>query len=357
MNTKILDNLAEIKRLDKKNMLGSLESLAGQVKDISAAVKKIKTAASGIDNIVVLGMGGSGLGAHIVRSVFGKEIKAPLSVVHGYRCPGFVCQRSLVIAASYSGNTEEVLSAFAEAKKKKAKLAVIAAGGALAALAKKEKVPAVIFTTKNNPCGSPRMGLGYAIFGLAFLLAKFGLMKFGDKEAAAAVAIISRAQKRFGPSVAMKKNPAKRIALKVANQSVWFIGAEHLSGNAHVAANQMNENAKRFAGYFLIPELNHHLLEGMLNPAGNKKNLCFIFLESKLFDQRNQKRFSVTKSVLSQNKIVCESVILTEKTKFGQALEAIIFSGYASFYSAVASGIDPTPIPFVDYFKKAMSGK
>jgi len=355
MNQKNLDNLTKIKQLDKKNMLASLESLAGQVKEVWAAAKKIKIAAFKIDNIVVLGMGGSGLGAHIVRSVFGKEIKAPLSIVHGYHCPGFVSPRSLVIAASYSGNTEEVLSAFAEAKKKKAKLAVIAAGGALAVRAKKEKIPAAIFTTKNNPCGSPRMGLGYAIFGLAFLLAKFSLMKFGAKEAAAAVATIARAQKRFGPAVATKKNPAKRIALKVANQSVWFVSAEHLSGNAHVAANQMNENAKRFSGYFLIPELNHHLLEGMLNPASNKKNLFFVFLESKLFDQKNQKRFSVTKSILSQNKIVCESVALTEKTKFGQALEAIVFSGYASFYSAMAVGIDPTPIPFVDYFKKTLA--
>jgi glucose/mannose-6-phosphate isomerase len=127
-----------------------------------------------------------------------------------------------------------------------------------------------------------------------------------------------------------------------------------LAGNAHAAANQMDENAKRFAGYYLIPELNHHLMEGMLYPKSNKKDIIFVLFESGLYHKRVQKRFAVTKKVLDKNKIKYLSYQCGSTDKLLQAGEVLVLSSYVSFYSAILEGIDPTAIPYVDFFKEEL---
>ena len=350
---KILDNLAKIKQLDSKNMLGSIELLGQQIKEVEKAVKTIKIPKNykKFENIIVCGMGGSALGAHLIKSVYKNDLKTPLSIVNGYHLPGFADKNTLVILSSYSGNTEEVISCAVEAKKKKCKIAVIASGGKLATLNKKEKYPALIFTTKNNPCGSPRMGLGYSIVGQIYLFSKLGLLKVKTEKLKKIPELIGELNKKFGVKV---KSILKDVAEKTKGKSVWFVGAEHLGGSAHIAANQMNENAKRFAGYFLIPELNHHLMEGMINPKSNKDNLLFVFIESDLYSDNFKKRFVLTKEILKMNKINFVSIKAKEKSALEQTVEILIMSSYLSFYSAMVEGIDPTDIPFVDLFKAKM---
>lgn len=356
MQSNILDNLQEIKKLDTKNMLGSLESLAKQVEEVGRAVDKLKFSDDykKVQRIVVAGMGGSALGAHIIKSLFQKELDITLNIINDYHIPAYVDENTLVIISSYSGGTEEPLAAMEEAIAKHAKLAVITAGGQLAERSKILKIPAIIFTTKNNPCNSPRMGLGYSIFGQILLLAKVGLLKITLKDIGLVVMAIEKYSRLFGVETPLNDNPAKKIAVAIGAQSVWYIGAEHLSGNAHAAANQINENAKRMAGYFLIPELNHHLMEGMIFPQNNPQNIFFVLLESGLYDNRVQKRYDVTKAVLDKNKIGHLSYQCESQNKFMQAGEVLVLGSYISFYLAMLEGIDPTAIPFVDFFKEAL---
>lgn len=353
----MLDNLSQIKKLDSQNMLGSLQALSRQVAQIwhEAAGLKFPADYKKVNKIVVCGMGGSAIGADVVRSVFASELKLPVLIVNGYNPPAFVDNKTLVIASSYSGNTEEVESALKQAVAKKAKVVVISSGGSLQASARKNKLPALIFSTKNNPCGSPRMGLGYSIVGQSAIFAKLGFLRVGIKGIALIIKTINKYEAVFGVKNSVKNNFAKQVAEKARERSVWYVASEHLLGNAHVAANQMNENGKRFGGYFALPELNHHLLEGMLNPKSNKDTLLFVLLESKLYHPRNQKRYGITKKVLDKNSIQAISYACQEKTKIGQMCEALVLSGYVSYYSALLAGIDPTPIPFVDYFKYEMS--
>lgn len=353
MNTKILDNFQSVKKLDSKNMLGSLESLSQQIDEVGRAVAKVKIQAAykKIRNIAILGMGGSTLGSHIIKSLFQKELKVSIEIVNGYHVPAWVNADTLVIISSYSGGTEEPLAAMKEAVAKKAKLAVITSGGKLAARAKKHNIPAIIFTTKNNPCGSPRMGLGYSIFGQIMLLAQIGLLKISQQEFVRAAAVIEKYNRLFGVRASKKKNDAKKIAKQIGNRSVWYVASEHLAGSAHTAANQINESAKRLGGYFLIPELNHHLMEGMVHPKNNQRNLAFILLESPLYDKRVQKRYKITGAVMKKNNISNLSYICKEKNKFLQVCEILVLGSYISFYLAMLEGIDPTSTPFVDFFK------
>ena len=351
----ILNNIEEIRKLDSKSMLGSLELLSAQVEEVLGCAKNLKIPASykKVKNIVVLGMGGSALGAHILKSVFFNKLKAPLEIVNRYHVPEYVDKNSFVVVSSYSGTTEEPVYAMKEAYKRKAKLAIITSGGDLAKFSSAAKIPALVFSTNNNPCGSPRMGLGYSIVGQMVLFAKAGLISLSPKNVKDIVSVLKKYDTEFGASN-VGKNLAKEMAKNLFGRNVWYLGAEHLAGNVHAAANQTNENAKRFAGYFLIPELNHHLLEGMIYPENNKQNLGFVLVESSLYDMRIQKRFDVTKKVLDKNQIKYWSYKTTEKDKLLQACEVLVFGSYVSYYGALLQGIDPTAIPFVDFFKEQL---
>ncbi len=364
----LLDDNLKIAELDSKNMLGSIQLLGKQVEEVLAQAKKVKIPSSykKVNNLVVLGMGGSALGAHLIKSVFLKNLKISVEIVNGYQTPGFVNEKSLVIASSYSGSTEEILNAVGDAKKRKAKVLVIASGGKLAEWAKQNKVPALVFSTNNNPCGSPRMGLGYSIFGQIALLVNAGILKLSPAEIKSALNTIAKYNLLFGTGSPEEKpapttdavqsggNPAKQLATSLMDKSVWYAASEHLAGNAHIAANQMNENAKRFAGYFIVPEMNHHLLEGLLFPENNKESFNFLLVESDLYDQRVQKRYEITKQVLAKNNIGNFSYKCQEKNIFTQACEVLVLFSYISFYSAMLQGIDPTAIPVVDFFKEQL---
>lgn len=351
----MLDNKEKIAQLDSKNMLGSLELLQKQVESVwkEAANVKLPTSYKKVKNIVVLGMGGSALGSHVIQTLFRNALTIPLEISGHYHVPATVNKNSLVIVSSYSGTTEEVLQAGKEALKKKAKIIVLTAGGELAAWAAKNKLPALVFSTSHNPCGSPRMGQGYMIFGQVALLSHLGLVpKLNLKKV---VETIARYQSIYGvQNQTSNKNVAKQFAQNLLGKSVWYAGSEHLIGNAHVAANQLNENAKRFGGYFVVPEMNHHLMEGMLFPASNKEIIAFVLLESGLYDKRIQKRYEITKAILSKNNIQNFSYVCLEKEPLLQVCEVLVLTAYISFYSAMLQGIDPTAIPFVDFFKAAL---
>jgi len=353
----ILDNFAELKKLDAKNMLGSIEKLGDQIAQVWDEAEKVKIPASynKVENVVVAGMGGSALGAHLILSLFKNELKVPVQIVNDYFLPAYVGSHTLVVASSYSGNTEETVNAVKEALKHKAKVLVICSGGTLQDWAQSQSLPVLVFSTNNNPCNSPRMGLGYSIFGQLALFSKLQLIKFTKAHLEQSLSAIKNFQNQFGVAVPTALNPAKNLAENVLGKSGWFIAGEHLSGNAHVAANQLNENAKRFGGYFLAPELNHHLMEGLLHPHCNIEELMFILLESPLYDEKIKKRLAITKEILTKNRIHNLSYVCQAKTALEQVCEALLLFSYVSFYSAVSEGIDPTDIPFVDYFKSQLS--
>ena len=351
----ILDNLKEIEKLDSQNMRGSLACLGKQIEQIWHDGQNLKITKNfkNINKLVILGMGGSGtLPGLILKALFFKELKIPLEVIGDYHVPNYVDKNTLVIASSYSGTTEEPLNAIKEAKNRGAKILALTSGGTLAPWAKKNRVPALVFLAKNNPSNQPRMGVGYMVFGLITLLVKAGLLPQFSKSVVERISFVAKNfSKKFDLKIEKQNNFTKQLAEKIKEQTVWFVGAEHLAGNAHAAANQMNENGKRFASFFLIPELNHHLMEGMMYPKNNKNNLFFIFLESSLYDKRIQKRFSITKQVLLKNKIKFASYRSSGKNKIDQVVEALVFSGYLSYYCALVENLNPSAIPYVDYFK------
>ncbi|MBI5023122.1 MAG: SIS domain-containing protein [Candidatus Magasanikbacteria bacterium] len=351
-----LDNILQIKNLDKGRMLASIEALADQCREAwkDLAGVSVPREYSQVKNIVVAGMGGWALGAYIIRALYGNEMKISLEIANDYHLPAYVNKDTLVVLSSYSGSTEETLSCLVEAKKKNAKILVMTTGKDLAEFKKDKKLPGYLFTPHFNPCNSPRMGLGYSLFGSLILFGKIGFIKFSEFEAQKAIKIAEKYNRELGVYKKITDNRAKQLAEKLKDKIPFYFSASHLAGNIHTAANQLNENAKVFAYWALLPEINHHLMEGLLFPAAIKKDLILVFLESTSDEPKIRKRFALTREVAKKRGVEAVSYMLQEKTPLGQSFELLVLGSYVSFYLAMLYDLDPTPIPMVDWFKKNM---
>lgn len=343
-----------IKKFDASGVLECTRFIARQIEHAWEQVQgfKLPPDSPQVRNVVVFGMGGSALGAHIIQSLYGTTLSVPFLFVSGYEVPGFVGPETVVILSSYSGTTEEVLMAAEECAKRGAYTLGLTIGGDLA---KKLGGRAFVFDPKYNPCGHPRLGLGYMTFGLLGLLQKLGLVKVGQEEIRAVANLARRQVRNFLPSAG--KNPAQEFAKKLQGYNIIIVASEFLVGTAHVFANQLNESAKNFASYFTLPELNHHLMEGLRYPESNKKNLKFVFIESNFYSSRVALRYGATKDVVRKNGIKFEVVKPGAKSKMLQAVWMLVFSGFVSFYLARLGKVDPGEIPWVNYFKKVLKYK
>lgn len=294
-------------------------------------------------NVAVCGMGASGLPAHVITSAF--KTNVPVVSVNDYNVPAWAHEHTLVYLSSYSGNTEETLSCADQAKSNGCMVTGATTGGKLGEWFKENNYIAYIYNPKSNPSEQPRMGLGYGIFGELGVLTKLGIVNSVGNVAAATNAM-------SGAQVNIEEY-AEMTAKKAKNSTLVIFGAEHLVGNAHIFANQLNETAKTFAAWFAIPEANHHLLEGLKHP---ELPLTAIFLESDNYSPNIKKRLELTKQIVEKNghKVQSYSLKRPGLSRLTDVLETLSFSSYVSLYLTQAYGEDPIAIPWVDYLKKKL---
>ncbi|MBP7842495.1 hypothetical protein KA017_00645 [Candidatus Woesebacteria bacterium] len=352
MTTPILDSREEISKLDSENMMGSIEELGNQVQHAWEELKSISfTPKAEIKNVVIAGMGGSGLGADVIKHLFKPELKVPLDYVHDYTLPGYVNENTLVVLASYSGTTEEPVACGVQAEEAGAQIMVIAAGGDLEKLAQQKGYTIYKINPKFNPSNQPRMAIGYAVFGTIGLLAKAGIISLTDTDIQAVVATIQKQVAECKVETLGEENPAKALAYMMVDRRPIFVASDFLEGAAHVSTNQGNENAKIFADYLIVPEMNHHLLEGLQYPKSNASTHIFVFIQSMLYHPKNVIRMNLTQKIVDANEIDTITIPLRAHTKIEQVFEMLTIFGFAGFYLAMLEGINPSPIPFVETFK------
>jgi len=354
-----LDNQEIYKKLDKHFVGKSIELLPAQMRQVlsEASLVKIPQEYSKINKVVLAGMGGSNLGIRIMRHAFADQIKIPININAGYGVPKYVDENTLYIMSSYSGTTEEPLSTYDEAKKRGAKIIAItedAENNKLKEIILRDDIPGYIFKPEQNPSGQPRLGLGYSIFGIAMMLSEAGVIKIDVKEMEEIIDLLEVNSQELKVASASKENIAKKIALKLNAKAPILVGAEFLSGNLHVMRNQINETAKTFSSYLVLPDLNHYAMEGLQYPEANKNNLQFVFFNSDLYSSRIQKRLKLSKDVVTKNGIEVLEIKLKSKIKKAQCFELLQFGSWLSFYMGIMYGVDPVSDPWVDWFKKQL---
>lgn len=352
-----LDNLVKIKKLDQYGVLESIDLFAEQCRQTWTDMKKLKfpDTFKKAKNIVVCGMGGSRFTPRTIKELYADKILVPYEIIDDYSLPQYVDHDTLVVLSSYSGTTEEVVSCGKQALSRHALLTGITKGGTVKKLLDDSGNMGYYFVEKYNPCHQPRIGGGYMLFGHLGLLVKNGLLKLSEDEIDQAISFMSQSATKFKANVTTDKNHAKKLALQLKDKHPFIIASGFLRGFANGFANQINENAKMISDYRYIPELNHHLMEGLKKPDLLHKNGIFVMILSDLYEESIQKRFKITQEIVQKQGLQVLNIDLKGKSKLDQTLYAFCLSGYATYYLAMLYDRDPVKIPWVDYFKEKLA--
>lgn len=354
---KILDDKKILTKYNKSKVAETISYLSEQIATSfnDASATNFSKSYKNFQNVVVCGMGGSNLATELVRSVYGREMKIPFVLVRNYGIPAFVNSKSLVIISSYSGNTEEIVNCLKEARDKKAKIFCMASGGKILSAAKRYKLPYYKIDKKFNPGNQPRYGVGSQFGATLAVFNKLGLLSIRNKDINEAVDYLYILNKGFDAEMESNKNIAKDLAMEIKGSFPILVGAEFLTANTHILNNQINESAKNLSAYYPIPELNHHLLEGLQLPSVVNKKIKFLFFNSNLYSERISKRFKITQQVLKKQKINYIDYSIVGDSRLLAALEILLLGSWISYYLTILNEQNPTAIPYVDYFKKQLS--
>jgi len=332
----------------------SLASLSDQLRDgfVQAARVKLPAEWKNIRQVVVAGMGGSHLAADIIAAAFADRLRRPLIVLHDATLPAWVTKETLVIATSYSGTTAETLQVFQLALKRKVPLMAITSGGLLASAATRAKTPLLRFIPQHNPSKQPRLGVAYSFAAIMTVLRKIKALAVSEQEIESWVSIASRAHVAYGPDRSTMVNKAKQVAMIWNGHQPLLFSGEWASGNMHTFANQIHENAKTFASWYPIPELNHHLMEGLRNRQMAKQfSALFVIGQA---DAPHAKRFTLTQGIIKRLGISTSTFRPRGNTVAEQAVDLLAFGGYVSWYLAILRRVDPAAIPTVDELKRKL---
>ncbi|MCM8795443.1 MAG: bifunctional phosphoglucose/phosphomannose isomerase [Candidatus Omnitrophica bacterium] len=349
-------NLKTIKKIDKSDMLSLLLDFPGQCKAALDIGKRTELLFdhNAFNKIVFCGLGGSAIGADLVRSYLYFESKIPIIVLREYNLPGYVDNSSLVFISSYSGNTEETLSSYLEAKNKNAFIITISSGGKLEEYAHADKITFIPI-----PSGlPPRCALGYLSIVPLAILGKLGIIPKVDIDSSIRqmIEILDDLKDNsLKPTIAQSDNLAKSIAKKLYHKfSIVYSPSVHFDVCATRLRGQLNENSKALASSHVFPEMNHNEIVGWQNPRRLFKDFVVLMLRDSRAHPRVEKRMNITKDILNK-----EGIRVLEIYSHGEDLLSRIFSliyigDFISYYLAILYGIDPTPVERVTYLKNQL---
>lgn len=347
-----LDNWTLFQKIDPDDMLGRIAELPQQCHDAWANVQSLELPPKHrqVNKIVVLGMGGSAIGGDLLRTLAEPECALPIVTNRDYTVPTFISAETLVIASSYSGNTEETLSAFEEARKRGAALLAITTDGKLAQRARELRVPLLTFRYQSQP----RAALGYSLVSLIGVVQKLGFIGDKSDNLEEAITVMDTLQKEIRETIPVTKNPAKQLAKRLYGRLPVVYGSGYLAEVAHRWKTQFNENAKAWSFFEQLPELNHNAVVGYQFPKGLAERILVVMLTSSLKHPRNRVRLQITQEILTRHRVSCETIEAHGKSPLAQMLSAIHFGDYVSYYLAMLYEVDPTPVKVINYLKKRL---
>ncbi len=331
--------MAEKEDIDKSDMHGSIAGLHKQVREGLRLADGIKILGD-VDNIIISGMGGSALPGLVLQNVLA-DTKLKVHVSRDYKLPEWANNKTLVFAVSYSGNTEEAISSYQDARKKSCKVVVLASGGKLKEIAKKQKVE---FIKVPHPFEGfqPRAGIGYMFFAILGVLINSHIVKGIDEDIEKTINALHSDE---------IDSQAQEIAEKLFEKIPIIYTSERLSSAGYKWKIAFNENSKTPAFCNVFPEMNHNEMNGYVNHQGP---LFVIMISNDNDHSQVKKRMKITKELIKKQGIPVMELRMKGDSIMTKLFTAILLGDFTAYYLALKYEIDPTPVEMVEHLKKML---
>jgi glucose/mannose-6-phosphate isomerase len=350
-----------VAQLDSGDMLGWIASLPRQLTAGYAVAGSMlagafsEHGATGLPvrptGLVLCGMGGSAIGADLMLACL-PGLDVPATVVRGYELPAWAGPRTLVIAVSHSGETEETLSCVTAALARGCRPVCVASGGALARLAEEHGLSLV----RVPAGGQPRAAVGYLTAPLLAAVEAAGLADRVKDSVDEAAAVLRDGNESLGPERPAAANPAKALALRLHRRQAVVYGAGLTAPAARRWKGQINENAKAPAFWNELPELDHNELVGWTSLPLVASSSLVVLLEDAAADPRLRRRAELTTMELEATGVAVEHAYARGDSRLARLFSLVQLGDYVSFYLALLYGVDPTPVQALQDFKARLAG-
>jgi glucose/mannose-6-phosphate isomerase len=349
-----LDDSTRFGELDPGGMLERIGELPGQCRKAWTLVQGLELPPPHgvVRHVAILGMGGSAIGGALLRGLVAGECAVPITIVRDYTLPASIRGPDcLVIGCSYSGNTEETLSALEEALARGTRPFAITTGGKLAALAQERQISLLRFDYQSQP----RAALGYSFTLLLGLFCRLGLVRDYLPDLEEAIQVMEAWRAEIGPEVPTARNAAKSLAGRLVGRLPVVFGAGFLAAVANRWKTQFNENGKHWAFFEALPEFHHNTVVGLGIPQAVREEALALMLRSDLDYPRLQVRWEVTQELLLRERVAAETLQGRGESGLAHVLSLIHFGDYVSFYLAMLNGVDPTPVETIAFLKRRLA--
>jgi glucose/mannose-6-phosphate isomerase len=342
-----LNKPQDYKSLDSLGIGAALELFPDQVRECFKQAYAANIPQFSPRSIIVSGMGGSSNAGKILQGLFESDLKIPFEVFNDYGLPAWVDSDTLVVANSYSGNTEETLSAVEAANKIGAKILGVAIGGKIGEMIKAGVISGAVVTPGDtNPSGYPKSGLGVSLGALAGALAKAGIINTTVEEVNSALEELVEIRKTWN---------AKEIAGWLNGYMPAIFSGRPLIGALNAGRNAMCEISRNFTQFYDFPEVNHVLIEATQKPDFVREKIKYLFFVSNFNNSRVLTRYKVTQGIFKEQGLEFKDYSLKGSTKLAQSLELPHFMAWVGFYLSILQNTDPGPEPWIIKLKESLS--
>ena len=346
----VLDDVGNIKAIDRSKMIDFCVNAPKLYREAAALAEKIQVDYPKPSNVIVAGMGGSGIGSDLLKDWAKEQAAVPIEVNRDYELPAYAGKKTLVLITSYSGDTEETLSAFLDALRRKCMVFCVSSGGALLQNAQRLGVPFV-----KVPGGMPpRAALPYMFVPLLVYAEKAGLVIGASQELSEATQLLEKVSRENAPEKPTVENYAKALALNIGVTSPVVYGFGFYRGVAMRFKQQFNENSKVPAKWDVFSELNHNEIVGWERADELAKSFSAIFLRDREEPMAIQSRIEITKELMEQEGVAQLEIQAQGKSRLARMLSTVLVGDFTSVYLSVLRGVDPTPVKTINYLKDTL---
>jgi len=350
----MLDDLENISKIDTSNMLDDLFLYPQHIKNaIELAEKANIDTLLKIDNIIITGMGASAISGDIINSLLKDKIDVPIYVNRDYELPKWARKDTLTIFVSYSGDTEETLSAFKIAYQKKCKILCISSGGKLQDMAERRDIPLI-----KIPSGyQPRVATMFILFPLLVFLKRFYIIKSDIKlDIEETINLAKDFVENNKKSVPLDKNYSKQLAEKINGKIPQIYGWGPYAPIATRWRQQLNENSKLIARDDIVPECNHNDIVGWSsNHDVSKKFSCIIFRDRNDESRYISTRLNFMKTLFEDTTSEVIEIFAQGKSRMAKMMYMMYLGDFTSCYIAILRSIDPSPVDIIKELKKRLA--